>query len=106
MFQELATHITANIDYITRRWVDELRLSERTQVHKSLLTAEIVNGVKAMLANLAAAIAQRQAPDAETIPVDLVQQAPTANGKARLMTTLPLEGPLERAEQGASAHGK
>lgn len=126
MFAQIAHRLTENIDDITRQWVDELRRSERTETHKQLLSSEIVNGVKGMLANLAAAIESREAPDRETIPMDLISGTlgggPERNGgqglnwpelgeaqepaKNNLLTTKPLSGPLSRAQQSAAAHGK
>ncbi len=129
MFTEIARTLKENIDEITRRWVDELRLSERTQVHNQLLTAEIVNGTKAMLANLAEAIEGREAPDRETVPIasvsrsaenQVASQSGTSTSttapitttqnliaaKARAYSTRPLSGPLARAQQAAAAHGK
>ncbi|HUP26791.1 MAG TPA: GGDEF domain-containing protein [Chloroflexia bacterium] len=114
MFKQIAEILTNNIDAITRRWVDDLRLTERTQVHNNMLTAEIVSGTKVMLVNLAQAIELREAPDSETIPMPFIQGLesrsstnPISRPKLQDITaTRPLAGPLDRAQQSASAHGK
>ena len=111
MFKETAEIITANIDEIARRWVDNLRQSSRTEVHNHLLSAEIVDGVKGMLANLALAIQGRESPEGETVPIPVVAP-PDGNGsqevteKPRPRGTRPLSGPLARAQQSAASHGK
>src|SRR4051794_22673540 len=56
MLQQIANIITESIEEITRRWVEELRHSDRTEIHKQLLTSEIVSGMKALLGNLADAV--------------------------------------------------
>jgi hypothetical protein len=45
MFKEIAEILTHNIDEITRRWVEGLRQSQRTEVQNHMLTAEIVDGM-------------------------------------------------------------
>jgi diguanylate cyclase (GGDEF)-like protein len=108
MFSEIADALTQQIDEITRHWVDELRQSKRTETHKQLLSSEIVNGIKGMLANLAAAIGSCEAPDRETIPIEMVtgELDQPRTSREHLLSTRPLMGPLERAEQSAAAHGK
>src|SRR5688500_9934942 len=112
MFKQIADIISDNIDTITRRWVDELRQSERTPVHHSMLTAEIVSGTKVTLHNLALAISARERPDHETIPIPTVLGADLRTGPIStrprlqdLTATRPLGGPLERAQQSAASHG-
>jgi diguanylate cyclase (GGDEF)-like protein len=107
MLHQIAGVITANIDEITKRWVDELRRSERTEIHNQLLTSEIVNSTKGMLSNLAEAIAVGETPDQENPPVITMPRlyrtgslAPKSSGR-----TAPLSGPLSRAEHAASSHG-
>jgi diguanylate cyclase (GGDEF)-like protein len=108
MLKEIAQIILENVDGITRTWVDELRETDRTEIHNQLLTAEIVNGMKAALASLAEAIAAGESADNRAAPavtrghlddVDL-QYDPRARG------TAPLARPLERALQAAGTHGK
>jgi|GEM_PF-3417700 len=116
MFTHIARILADNIDNIARLWVDELRRTERTESHNQMLTAEIVNGMKAMLAHFAEAIETRQAPDNETVPMPLVggsaPESITSPGfmhggsVPRARRTRPLGGPLALALQGAAAHGK
>ena len=120
MFKQIADIISENIDNITRRWVDELRQSERTQIHHNMLTAEIVSGTKVTLHNLAQTIAARESPDHETVPMYAIQPGSLQGGSADLRTgpistrprlqdltaTRPLGGPLERAQQSAAKHGQ
>lgn len=108
MFKKFADHLSAHIDEICRRWVDELRKTARTEVHNQLLSSDIINGVKGMLANLAGAIAAQEAPDRETVPIGLID----ADGGSRSApvlpqskTTHPLDGPLARAQNAAASHG-
>jgi len=113
MFKQIAEIISENIDPITRRWVEELRRSERTPTHHNMLTAEIVSGTKVTLQNFAQAIAVGECPDQETIPMSAVQgvefRAGSAGTRERphdLTATRPLGGPLERAQHSAATHGR
>ncbi len=110
MLTDVAAIITQNIDEIARRWVAALRRSSRTQVHNSMLSAEIVDGLKGMLANLAQTIAQRDAPDRFTLPLLIISgtdgsetpasSAPLLDSPERLGT------PFTRALREAATHGK
>lgn len=110
--KEVARILLDNVDAIIRRWVDELRRSDRTQVHNQLLSAEIVDGMKVVLANLAEAIAAHETPEADIsmTPRPPVDQPPARNRRLtdsqRPKTTRPLIGPLARAVQAASYHGR
>ncbi|MEO8288743.1 MAG: GGDEF domain-containing protein [Chloroflexota bacterium] len=110
MLDEIAGIITAHIDEITRKWVDELRRTERTEIHNQLLTSEIVNGIKGMLANLAEAIAAQEMPDNEVAPLVIVtsqrsNKSGSLSPQGRPKGTAPLSGPLARAQQAAASHG-
>lgn len=110
MFQEIAEILTHNIDEITRRWVEGLRQSQRTEVQKHMLTAEIVDGIKAILANLAQAIETREAPEHETLPLFLISgtdstSVPAAESRKQ-RGTRPLGGPFGWAQQSAASQGK
>lgn len=110
MFKEIAEILTQNIDEITRRWVEGLRQSQRMEVQKSMLTAEIVDGIKAILANLSQAIESREAPDHETLPLFLISGAdstsvPSAEAR-RARGTKPLGGPFAWAQTAAASQGK
>jgi diguanylate cyclase (GGDEF)-like protein len=109
MYEDIAAALTDSIDEITRRWVESLRRNSRTTVHKQLLTAEIVDGVKGMLANLAQAIAVAAPAEREAAEIPLV----TGPVSASMVTppqapkgTKPLAGPLELARQAAGALGR
>jgi diguanylate cyclase (GGDEF)-like protein len=108
MLKEIAQIILDNVDGIARTWVDELRGTERTEIHNQLLTAEIVNGTKATLASLADAIAAGESADGRSAPaVTLPRLAePSDVRKPRPRGTRPLGGALQRALQAASAHGR
>jgi diguanylate cyclase (GGDEF)-like protein len=110
VFKEISDILTHNIDEITRRWVEGLRQSQRTEVQKHMLTAEIVDGIKAILANLAQAIETREAPDHETLPLFLISGADSASlpasGARRPRITQPLGGPFAWAQQSAASQGK
>src|SRR5690348_3541092 len=106
MLQDIADVITSSIEEITRRWVDELRQSERTEIHKQLLTSEIVSGIKGMLASLAEAIALREMPDQENSPAITLPRLYRSGSLTPKMTsrgTAPLNGPLARALHAASS---
>jgi diguanylate cyclase (GGDEF)-like protein len=133
MFTEIAQTLTESIDDITRKWVDDLRQNTRTEIHKQLLSADIVDGVKAMLASLAQAIQLRESPDGETVPMPVVSLLVEAGNGADALradalreerpdvspwethsfaamqktvkTTRPLGGPLSQARQSAAALG-
>lgn len=110
MFKEIAEILTHNIDEITRRWVEGLRHSLRTEVQKHMLTAEIVDGIKAILANLAQAIENRDAPDHETLPLFLISGTDSSTlSTAQIRqprVTKPLGGPFVWAQQSAASQGK
>lgn len=111
MYSDIAQLLTNSIDEISRRWVDELRRTERTDVHKQLLSSEIIGGVKGMLSNFAQAIATVESPDGDNAPVPFVlgsaQQPLTTTGNlAAKFKTRPLEGPLALARQAAASLGR
>ncbi len=117
MFKEAAYLLNSNIDKIVKIWVDALRQSGRTEVHKHMLTSEIVGGVKAMLANLASAIEHQEVPENESLPVIETagstserQPGPSTGSLfttwAGALSTRPLAGPLSRALQTSAALGK
>jgi len=115
MLQTIADVITANIEEITKRWVDDLRQNGRTEIHNQLLTSEIVSGMKGMLANFAEALAARDTPDHEIPPIitlpRLYRITSTLSDKLdkpekpRQQGTAPLNGPFARAQQAATSHG-
>jgi diguanylate cyclase (GGDEF)-like protein len=109
MLQQIADMITANIDEITRQWVEELRKSERTQIHNQLLTSEIVNSTKGMLASLSEALAIRETPDHESAPIitlpRLYRTGSLSPAPKAARGTAPLNTPLSRAQSAAAAHG-
>src|SRR5439155_11276483 len=105
MLHRVAGIIAANIEPITRAWVDELRHTPKTEVHNTLLSRQIVSGVKGMLAALAESIRAGQAPDAAGAAAAAAVAAgePPAPGAARVahaangrFPTLP--EPLERTQ--------
>src|SRR4051794_13111256 len=112
MYAEIALLLTDSIDVITRNWVDDLRHTSRTDVHKQLLSAEIVGGVKGMLQNLAQAIAMAEKPDGESIPLPMVSalgatgSTATSPNLARPRATKPLGGPLDQARSAAAVVGR
>src|SRR4051812_41417131 len=110
MFRELTDLLTQSIDDITRKWVDDLRQGTRTEIHKQLLTADIVDGIKAMIANVAQAINLGETPDGETLPElsfsDTDPEDSTSKTSQRMASTKPLGGPLSQAHTAANALGK
>jgi diguanylate cyclase (GGDEF)-like protein len=108
MYSQIANLLTASIDDITRKWVDDLRHNTRTEVHKQLLTADIVDGVKGMLASLARAIEKHEGPEDEDEPALLTSAAadPATETRKDVATTRPLYGPLSQAREAAAFLGK
>ena len=109
MYADIARLLTDSIDVITRNWVDDLRHTARTDVHKQLLSAEIVGGVKGMLQNLAQAISTAERPDGESLPIPVVAGETTTITSPRLAsirTTRPLGGPLDQARAAAGIIGR
>src|SRR5438094_4427411 len=99
VLKEIADAITQNIDEITRRWVDDLRQNPRTEIHKQLLSADIVDGVKGMLASLAQALEARETPElgGGDWGLGVGNQNPTPNPHHQTPSrkfTRPLSGPL------------
>jgi diguanylate cyclase (GGDEF)-like protein len=107
MLHQIAGLITANIDEITRRWVEELRRSALTEIHNQLLTSEIVNSTKGMLSSLAEAIALGEMPDQENPQVITLPRLYRNSSLAAKpsLGTAPLSGPLSRAQHAATSHG-
>src|SRR5689334_21151945 len=108
MYADIARLLTDSIDVITRNWVDDLRHTARTDIHKQLLSAEIVGGIKGMLQNLAEAIATAESPDGENLPVPVLvgENATVTSPKlASIRTTRPLGGPLDQARLAAANIG-
>lgn len=110
MFKEIAELLTQNIDEVTRRWVEGLRQSQRTEVQKHMLTAEIVDGMKAILANLAQAIENHEAPEHETLPLFVISGSDSASlpdpQRRKARGTRPLGGPFAWAQTAAASQGK
>ena len=114
MLDRIADLLASNIDDITREWVEELRSSDRTDIHKQLLTAEIVDGIKVLLLNLAEALGDTPL-HAEVmglaLPTSNVSSLPSLEesdlgARARPRGTMPLNNPLIRAGHVAASHGK
>ncbi|HUS16484.1 MAG TPA: GGDEF domain-containing protein [Chloroflexia bacterium] len=66
MLRRVSTILNEQIEEITRGWVADLRRTPQTAIHNELFSAQIVDGMKAMLAHLASAIGAGVAPDAES----------------------------------------
>jgi diguanylate cyclase (GGDEF)-like protein len=111
MFARIAQVLTQSIDEITRRWVDSLRFNDRTEVHKQLLSADIVDGMKAILANLARAIEAGETPEGEPLAFSPTVEASASEeeislAQLRAVTTRPLAGSLSLANAGAATLGR
>jgi diguanylate cyclase (GGDEF)-like protein len=114
MLDLIADLLTANIDDITREWVEELRSSDRTDIHKQLLTAEIVDGIKTLLLNLAETLGDTPLHAQVTgaaLPTANMSRLPRLEGadagaSSRPRGTMPLNNPLIRAGHIAASHGK
>jgi diguanylate cyclase (GGDEF)-like protein len=102
--------LTESIDEIVRKWVGDLRGNSRTEVHKQLLSADIVDGVKVMLANLAQAIEGQEVPNDEPLPVPIttgvLTDAALPETAKRVKAPQPMEGSLARALAAASSLGR
>src|SRR3954452_23455631 len=66
VLNRIADIIAGQVEEITRAWVADLRQTPATEIHNTLLSYQIVSGVKAMLGALAQSIRERQVPDAAT----------------------------------------
>ena len=111
MLERIADLLALNLEDITREWVEELRSSDRTEIHKQLLTAEIVNGIRALLSNLADALADKGVHAQTTgtaLPTPTVPRLDPSSIGVRQSPrgTTPLNNPLIRAGHVATSHGK
>lgn len=113
MLDYIADLLSNSIESITREWVEELRSSDRTDIHKQLLTSEIINGTKALLQNLADALAHKDvnAKAGTALPTPTVPRLPSleelsSTAQFRSRGTTPLNNPLIRAGHVASSHGR
>jgi diguanylate cyclase (GGDEF)-like protein len=66
LLRRVAALLTQHIEEITRGWVVDLRRTSDTEVHNELLSSQIVDGMKVILANLATTIATGVAPDPQS----------------------------------------
>ena len=66
MLNRVADIIADNVETIIRAWVADLRQTPVTEIHNTLLSYQIVDGMKGMLWSLAQSIRAGQAPDAES----------------------------------------
>lgn len=109
MYREIAQVLRESIDEITRKWVDDLRSSVRTEAHKQLLSAEIVDGMKGMLSNLAQSIEAMEIPEGESLELPPSKDAGDGSEqnslRQRMTTTKPLAGPLAQAQAAAALLG-
>lgn len=117
MLSRVADIIGDNVEGITRAWVADLRQTPETEIHNTLLSHQIVDGVKGMLWALAQSIRAGEAPDAESAAraasVAAEERAPSSaavpdepanaatNGR---YPTLP--SPLEQMRRYARAQGR
>jgi diguanylate cyclase (GGDEF)-like protein len=117
VLSRVADIIAGNVEAITRAWVAELRQTPDTEIHNTLLSHQIVDGVKGMLWALAQCIRAGQAPDAESAaiaaavaggtaappPVLVPAEPPPAGGQGRYPT---LPAPLEQIRRYAQMQGR
>ena len=110
MLKQVARIITENVEQIVARWVQDLRSTARTEIHNEMLTSEIVDSMKAVLMNIAAAIAEGVAPGDETVPIGLIPPRDTGDLKGSIKSrgTRPLgiSRPLDAAMHASRASGK
>jgi diguanylate cyclase (GGDEF)-like protein len=112
----VADIIAENVETITRTWVAELRQTPDTEIHNTLLSYQIVDGMKGMLWSLAQSIRAGQAPDADSAALAAaVAAAPPprpasppgdpapASSRGRYPT---LPAPLEQIQRYARAQGR
>jgi len=66
LLHRVAAILQDHVEEIVRTWVADLRQTSQTEIHNEMLSAQIVDGMKAMISNVAATIEQGIAPDAET----------------------------------------
>lgn len=69
MLNRVAGIIAGQVEEITRAWVSDLRHTPATEIHNTLLSSQIVSGVKGMIGALAQSVRARLAPDAESAAV-------------------------------------
>lgn len=117
MLSRVADIIANNVEPITRAWVADLRHTPDTEIHNTLLSHQIVDGVKGMLGALAQTIRAGQAPDADSAAIAAAMAArdptpapgvvpphPTTAPSSGRYPTLP--GPLEQMQRYARAQGR
>ncbi len=66
MLSRVAAILQDHLEEIVRGWVADLRQTSQTEVHNEMFSAQIVDGMKAMISNVADTIEHGIAPDAET----------------------------------------
>jgi diguanylate cyclase (GGDEF)-like protein len=115
VLSRVADIIANNIETITRAWVADLRHTPDTEIHNTLLSHQIVDGVKGMLWSLAQTIRAGQAPDAESAALAAAVAAvapPPAPAASEPPSPLPsgryptLPAPLEQIQRYARAQGR
>jgi diguanylate cyclase (GGDEF)-like protein len=118
VLSRVADIIAGNVESITRAWVADLRQTPDTEIHNTLLSHQIVDGVKGMLWALAQSIRAGQAPDAESaaiaaavaarleplLPPAVVPAEPPSVGGTGRYPTLP--APLEQFRRYAQMQGR
>jgi diguanylate cyclase (GGDEF)-like protein len=117
VLSRVADIIAGNVEAITRAWVADLRQTPDTEIHNTLLSHQIVDGVKGMLWALAQSVRAGQAPDAESAaiaaavaaanpgprPAIVPTEPPPAGGTGRYPT---LPAPLEQIRRYAQMQGR
>jgi diguanylate cyclase (GGDEF)-like protein len=100
VLRRVAAIIQDHIEEIVQAWVQDLRETPHTEIHNEMLSGQIVDGMKAMLDNVAATIALGVAPDVETAEAATVveQISPRAAVMNAVVVTAPeiLPAPLHR----------
>ena len=84
MLRRVAAILNDQIEDIVRGWVADLRHTTETAIHNEMLSAQIVDGMKAMLVHVAATIDTGVAPD-----IDTARAAQAAEVASRRLTQTP-----------------
>jgi hypothetical protein len=117
VLNRVAGIIAGQVEEITRAWVADLRQTPATEIHNTLLSSQIVSGVKGMIGALAQSIRARLAPDAESAAVAAAlagEAAGAAPAVAADERAAPppggrypaLPGPLEQIRRQAHYQGR
>jgi diguanylate cyclase (GGDEF)-like protein len=106
----IANLLITSTDDIVGEWIEDLRTSARTEIHKKMRVADIASNISILIANLAEAIASNSVPADREVAGLLngawAGEAKQGSLRTQPLGTRPLSSATLRAEHAMLSHGR